>query len=317
MFERLALSWIATWLPGWSRRLRTLRLGAIERTLRDRYDRDRGEIETRLHGFRARINGGNPYPFYAAQLPEFNRALVDLVSQTSQHLRRTVNLIDIGAAIGDTVLLLQQRAPHALAAIHSVEPQPSFVRLFRHNTGRFPNVILHEAMLSSHSGYIRSLVHNHAGTATSAGEANVAATTVDDLLLAAAPRFDVLKIDIDGSDGEALAGASKLLERDHPAVIFEWHPALIKQAGHDAFRAFQVFEAAGYNRLLWFRNDGPFSHFSTTRDPEIATWHEYLLRMQPHGDPHFDIVALPRALEVLAAPLASRARLPASDLRNA
>jgi len=299
------VSWISRWLPRARHRLRVLRLAFIERKLRAIYDGHRGEFDTVLHGFPARLNGGNPYPFLLQDVPLFNRPLVELVRQTAAALGRPVRVIDVGASLGNTVLLLEEQAGAGLAGIHCVEADADFLPLLRANTARFPHVTIHEAMLARAPGRVAALVHNHPGTATASGAGTVAATTLDAVLLDAAPRFDVLKIDIDGSDGEALAGATCLLARDQPAVIFEWHPALLRGAGNDPHVAFATLQAAGYARLLWFRNDGPFSHFSGPADPEIGRWFDYLLALQPHGDPHFDIVALPPRLETLAFPLAS------------
>ncbi len=310
------VSWISRWLPRGGHRLRVLRLGPIDRRLRGIYDSYRGPVRTRLHGFPATINGGNPYPFLLVSFPDFNRALVELARITSAALGRPLVVIDVGASLGNTVLLLQAEAAPAIAAIHCVEADEEFLPLLRENTAQFPSVVLHQAMLARAAGPISSLVHQHRGTATAAGSTKVEATTVDALLLNVAPRFDLLKIDIDGSDGEALAGAGALLRRDQPAVIFEWHPALIRGAGNDPFAAFAALSAAGYRRFLWFRNTGPFSHFSTADDPEIAVWEEYLREMQPHSDPHFDIIALPPRLESLAASIASLGRLPAPRLSS-
>ena len=303
------VSWLSRWLPRGSHRLRVLRLGAVERRLRRIYDCYPHPVPTRLYGFRATLNGGNPYPFLLASFTDFNRSVVELVRQVARAAGRPVVVIDVGASLGNTVLLLEEQAGAELAALHSVEADAGFITLFRENTAQFPNVTLHPAMLAREPGEVAALFRHHPGTAMATGSAKVPATTLDALLLPVAPRFDVLKIDIDGSDGEALAGARQLLARDQPAVIFEWHPALARAAGNDPHVAFTVLQTAGYKRLLWFRNTGAFSHFSQSDDPEIATWVDYLLRMQPHGDPHFDVVALPPTLEHIAPIVASFGQL--------
>lgn len=306
----VVISWISRWLPRNQHRLRVLRLHFLERKLRAIYNAHRGTFDTVLHGFPARLNGGNPYPFLLPVFPLFNRPLVELVRQTGAALQRPALVIDVGASLGNTVLLLEREAGSALAGIHCIEADADFLPLLRANTAQFPHVTIHEAMLARAPGEVATLVHNHPGTATATGAGTVRATTLDHVLLGAAPRFDVLKIDVDGSDGETLAGAQKLLARDQPAVIFEWHPALLRAIGNDPYVHFAVLKAAGYERLLWFRNDGPFSHFAGPDDPEIPQWFDYLISMQPHGDPHFDIIALPPRLAHLSASLASLGKLP-------
>lgn len=172
------VSWISRWLPRAQHRLRVLRLHFIERKLRAIYDAHRGAFDTVLHGFPARLNGGNPYPFLLQAVPLFNRPLVELVRQTSAALGRPVHVIDVGASLGNTVLLLEEQAGSCLEGIHCVEADADFLPLLRTNTARFPHVRLHEAMLARAPGRVAALVHNHPGTATAAGSATVAATTL-------------------------------------------------------------------------------------------------------------------------------------------
>ena len=112
---------------------------------------------------------------------------------------------------------------------------------------------------------------------------------------------DLLKIDVDGYDGEVLLGAAGTLARQQPLVIFEWHPHLIKLCGNDHRAPFRALADAGYTKLLWFGNRGPFSHSSAIpTEKEIDWWQAFLLsKHQPFG-PHFDIIALPPTLETLA-----------------
>jgi FkbM family methyltransferase len=301
--------WIARWLPRNARRLGRLRLGWAERRLRKSYHAQLSPFVTQVHGFKAMLNGGNPYPFIIAEHPVFNRPLTELVRQIGSAAGRPIVVVDVGASLGNTVLLLQQQTPGAIARIHCVEADDEFFALLQHNTAQFPNVILHQAMLARESKQVASLVHHHRGSATATGSGSVSATALDSILLTREPHFDVLKIDVDGSDGEVLTGAEKLLQRDHPAVIFEWHPALIHQAGHDPRAAFTILGATGYRRFLWFRNTGQFSHFGSDTDPAIALWEKFLLLTRQHGDPHFDIIALPPQLESFAFSLAAFGRL--------
>ncbi len=303
------VSWISVWLPQWDHRLRVLRLSAVANRMRRTYDGFNGRIQTRIHGFPAVMNGGNPYPFIVSTFPLFNRALVELALQQGRDAGRKLVVIDIGASLGNTVLLLQDQAGASIDSIHCVEGDPEFAELLEINAARFSNVVIHLAMLSREPGRIAALVRQHPGTATASGAGKVDATTADSLLLPAAPRFDLLKVDIDGSDGEALTGASRLLRRDQPTVIFEWHPALALKAGNDPRAAFAALSQAGYRRLLWFRNTGEFSHFGSVDDREIETWEKYLVAMETHADPHFDVIALPGRLEHLAFGIASFGKL--------
>lgn len=163
-------------------------------------------------------------------------------------------------------------------------------------------------MLAGRETEIPSLVRHHQGTASATNfENKIPATTLDALFPAdqTVGAIDVLKIDIDGYDGEALEGAASLLVRDRPAVIFEWHPDLILKTGNNLFTSFDVLHQAGYNLFLAFRNTGHFSHFGAGRREDLELWAKYLLHFQAASDPHFDIVALPDGMKDLQVPLAS------------
>jgi len=285
--------------------MRQLRLARVWQALVDYCGRGRRPLRVRLHGFPALLNPGNPYPFILAENPGFNEPLVQLVRQVHRHLGRPLVVIDVGASIGNTALLLAAECGEALGRLHCLEGDADFLAYLQHNTARLARVTVYHAMLARAVGVTRALQHHHPGTAGAIGDRDAPATTLDHLMLVAESRFDVLKSDIDGSDGEALAGAAQLLARDHPAVIFEWHPFLIREAGHAPETAFSTLCAAGYRTFLWFTNQGNFSHFSAGEPAEVEKWNRALLALRPYGDPHFDVIALPESLSALELPLAT------------
>lgn len=297
----------------YDRFLQKIGLGRITRILHALYDRQTADFEATVHGFPVRLNGGNRYPFYVRDIPSFNRPLVELVRLTCRTYARPLKVLDVGASLGNTVLLLQEHTPECIEQIHCIEAEETFVRMLKTNTSRFPNVYIHEAMLARSDRRIPGLVKQHPGTATAVSPNTVSAKSLDSLFAGRSGKFDIVKVDIDGSDGEALGGSIRLLQRDQPAVIFEWHPALLRNAGNSYLAHFEALQAAGYGPLLWFGNLGHFSHFGCTQDPHIPTWEHFLVRMQPHGDPHFDIVALPPGLAMMAESLASLGSLPPTD----
>jgi hypothetical protein len=158
---------------------------------------------------------------------------------------------------------------------------------------QFSDVAVVKALLAREETHIPSLVKHHAGTAIAAGTEQVKAVRLDSLAAVSDAAPEVLKIDVDGFDGEVLAGATSILERFRPATIFEWHPRLVVQAGKDPLQAFASLAAAGYTRFLWFTNPGFFSHFTNVPSDALLREHAaYLLAVGRHGDDHFDVVAL-------------------------
>ena len=135
---------------------------------------------------------------------------------------------------------------------------------------------------------------HHRGTAAALGSEFVDAVPLDSVSTLQNNRIDILKIDVDGFDGEVLSGSTGLLKRALPRVIFEWHPPLAHQMKHDPLAAFDTLKSCGYEHYLWFNNIGTFSHFSEQPNRDTLLRHaEYLIKVQSRADAHFDVIALP------------------------
>jgi len=246
-----------------------------------------------LHGFPAELNEGNTYPGIIARQPLFNAPLVELVYSLSQQLKRKINFIDVGAACGDTVLLLERRCPEMVNEYLCVEGDTEFGGYLRKNTARFSNVRIVQTLLAGEEMKVPELVKHHKGSAGCFGENKIEAQPLDNVVAANSFKPDLLKIDVDGFDGEVIRGARNLLVRDRPAVIFEWHPRLILAAGQDFRTPFAVLGECGYRSFLWFDNQGEFSHFSSVVDPDtLLLTRDHLLAVNRHRDQHFDVIAL-------------------------
>lgn len=246
-----------------------------------------------LHGFPAELNEGNTYPAIVATSPMFNAPLVELVCTVARQLKRKISFIDVGAACGDTVLLLERRCPDMVDHYLCIEGDAEFCGYLRKNTARFQHVKIAQALLAGERMQVPELVKHHRGSAGCFGEKNAEAQPLDDVSSANSFKADILKIDVDGFDGEVLRGSRNLLSRDRPAVIFEWHPKLSLAAGQDPRTSFAVLAECGYHRFVWFDNQGEFSHFSSVMDSDtLLLTRDFLLAVNERRDQHFDVIAL-------------------------
>ncbi|CAN5600885.1 FkbM family methyltransferase [soil metagenome] len=260
----------------------------------------------RVHGFDVVLNQGDSYPSIVAAFPYFNAPLVELVHQMYRVRGQPIVVGDIGAAIGDTVLLLKQRCPDAVARFICVEGAAEFFELLRANMAQFNNVTIVQQLLASAEREIPRLVQHHPGSAAASGEELAAAIELDRVDAISSANIDVLKIDVDGSDGEVIRGARQLLVRCAPAVIFEWHPKLLQQTGASFEGAFAALTEYGYDRFLWFTNTGFFSHFDDGFSAGAAAkMAAYLLKINYRADEHFDVVALHSSHELNEIELAA------------
>ena len=245
-------------------------------------------VEAELHGSRATINFANPYPYWLRRFPNRNAPQVELVAVSAEALGRRVSVVDVGAAIGDTALLMLQHCDAAIARLECIEGEPAFAELLRQNL-RDPRCHVREVVLSDRPGEVAGLIRDqHQGTASARGDVSaVAASTLDLELAGSSP--DVLKIDTEGFDGNILAGGRDLLRRARPAVLFEWHPPLSRAVGTDSQLAFEVLREQGYDRWVFFTKYGQFSHFAAACLDQLER-----LCLESHTLPdwHYNVVAL-------------------------
>lgn len=252
-----------------------------------------GVTMTQIHGRSVTLNTGYAYPAFARRWPTYNDPLVELVHQARTVADRAIVVIDVGAAIGDTVLLLMERCPGDVCRYHCFEGDPEFIEYLALNLGKDEEVRLHFGMLSDKEGEEAALVRTHSGTASAQGATRQPTTTLDALLRDESV-VDVLKVDTDGFDGKVLAGAVGVLDRHRPATIFEWHPLLYRATGQDWRVPFEVLHAHGYSSFIWFTKEGELSHLDHTYQPRsVEMLAELCLSGDgPRPDWHYDIVAL-------------------------
>ena len=278
----------------------------VSRQLQRVYETSSGPVTATLHGFSTQLNAGNSYPFIVDDVLTFNSPLVELVNQVYRSKGRSLKFADVGAATGDTVLLLKERCSEQIRQFVCFEGDNEFFKLLELNTARFQDVQIVQVVLASHRMKIRSLVKHHRGTASAIGHEFVEALDLDSIDPIYTRAIDVLKIDVDGYDGEVIQGAKQILTQQRPAVIFEWHPKLISDTATDPFLAFKILADCGYTRFLWFNNVGTFSHFSGVCHPDtLKSARDYLLAINKRADEHFDVVALPADAEINEIDLAA------------
>ena len=165
---------------------------------------------------------------------------------------------DIGAHAGNRVRAFRRLGARVVA----VEPQPDFVRLLGVLYGRDPEVVVVAAAVGTAPGEARLLVSERTPTVTtlsaewarrvgadpsfrgvswSPGE-HVPVTTLD-ALVAAHGRPDFVKLDVEGSEAEALAGLSIAV----PALSFEY----VAAARDVAFACVDRLAALGRYEFNW------------------------------------------------------------------
>lgn len=161
-------------------------------------------------------------------------------------LRPGLRIVDVGANIG-YYLLLWQSGIGASGAVQCIEPEPDNLVELRRNVERnaFENVEVLAAAVGSAEGTVSIRAGINSGV-DPAGAIGVRLVRLDAVVRG---RVDLIKIDVEGYEGEVLAGARATLERDRPILFLEIHPWLL-YAGHT------VASILGALRALYPRIEG-------------------------------------------------------------
>lgn len=161
-----------------------------------------GPVSIKLHGKKILANNGHSYPLYARRFSRWNNPLIQLVHETSSVLSRPIVFVDIGAGIGDTVLLIESNCASNVNKYVCIEGDAEFYCYLQANLDQPERYVLHKAMLSSADSTMPALIRTHAGTASAQGSNVVPAVPFDQLIASSNIYPDVIKIDVDGYDGK-------------------------------------------------------------------------------------------------------------------
>jgi FkbM family methyltransferase len=189
-------------------------------------------------------------------------------------LRPGMHVLDIGANIGwYTMLSASLVGPSG--SVTAIEPNPDSAKLLEasRRANSFDNVTVHQVAAGREPGLL--VLHGSYGDAmTLAAPEDAAALTnattvpsfrVDDLI----PRdknIDLVKIDVQGAEYNALLGASELIKRCHPTIVSEFSPSMMPGiSGVDGREYLRFLLAFGY-KIAVIEGDGKLRDCGTDAD---------------------------------------------------
>src|SRR5579863_5501090 len=123
-----------------------------------------GPVRTRIHGRKALVNYGHTYPLTSRRYRTFNNPVVELVFQSYSLKNHPITLVDVGANVGDTILLLKANCPGMVGDFVCVDADPEFFSYLENNLRGLGRSKLFLSLLSAVRGSERSLVRSHRGT---------------------------------------------------------------------------------------------------------------------------------------------------------
>jgi len=195
-----------------------------------------------------------------------------------REIRKGDTVLDIGAHIGYYTLLLAKLVGEN-GRVFAFEPEPSNFGLLEKNVkaNGYSNVVLVQKAVSNQTGIAKLFLNrsNTGGHSLRKGRytkdsIEVAAIRLDDYFKDYDGKIDFIKMDIEGSEGEALRGMLSLLKKNnHLKIITEFSPTMIRAS---------TVQPEEYLSLLVEHNFRLFSINERKGEIEPVTIDELMLR---------------------------------------
>ena len=160
----------------------------------------------------------------------------NVIFACKNYIKPGTTVIDVGCNFGQMTVQFS-RAVGPTGAVHAIEASSFIIDYVKRSLPENPgceNVVLHHAAAWNESGIVKHMfipndsAESWGGAGLSAGELDprdrnweeVISLAIDDIPLTSP--VSLIKIDVQGADWHALAGARNVLLRDRPTVIFEY-----------------------------------------------------------------------------------------------
>jgi FkbM family methyltransferase len=228
------------------------------------------------------VLSGNPYEPGISAI--FNR-----------YVKPGMTVVDIGANIGYlTMLLASLVEPSGL--VIAVEPNPENIRLLEasRRVNGFEQVLVIQTAAGRKTGLLAlNVSHSNGITGNLPASLNAILTSRPvpcfalDAILPKDRRIDLVKIDVEGAELNALVGLSEIIDRDRPMIVSEFSPGALPGISHCTGPEYLGFLIAKGYRIGVITSDGSESAFGDDIDGVMAAYSR-------SGIDHIDITAKPK-----------------------
>jgi FkbM family methyltransferase len=214
-------------------------------------------IELELGGKRVKMNLSYNLPIMLIDRPYYNSALPRL-SRFIREKQGHLTFIDIGANIGDTAILIDEKVPDGNYLC--VEASDFYFKILEENAKLLKGITPVKVLCDENESKVNvalDVIGDSAVVAKTAG-AEMISTTIDNLVKKY-PSFNktnILKVDTDGYDYKVIRGAKLLIESSKPAMFFEFSPNHLIEAGENPVSIFKFLEEKGYTNMLFYDRFG-------------------------------------------------------------
>ncbi len=180
-------------------------------------------------------------------------------------IRKDDKILDLGANVGVYAVSAALRI-NSKGAVVAVEPSKATFELLNKSASKFSNMTAIHAAVSDKAGKASLLLDewselNKLGTEQDQGE-QVQVFSVDDIAeRTGIERFDIIKMDVEGHELQALAGGKNVFRKNSPIVFYE-----VKHHSTPDFALISAFKDLGYDSYLYLSSISTLFKYSEEMD---------------------------------------------------
>ena len=188
---------------------------------------------------------------------------------SNRYVKPDMSVVDIGANIGYFTMLMASLVDQS-GLVVAVEPNPENIKLLEasRRVNGFGQVLVIQAAAGRHTGLLAlNVSHSNgmAGDLPSNVDAIFAARPVPcfalDTILPQDRRINLVKIDTEGAELNALIGLSETIDRDRPVIVSEFSPGMLPGISHCSGPEYLRYLIAKGYRIGVIEHDGSETGF--------------------------------------------------------
>lgn len=173
----------------------------------------------------------------------------NLPDKLAQHCRQHRTAFQAGGNCGVYI----KRFAELFQTVYTCEPDPTNFVCLTLNTRDKGNVFRYQCGVGrDHTGISLTTFNNDAGAVHVAGSGNIPVILIDDLNL---QDVDLLALDIEGWEYNALLGAEKTLARWKPTLVVEWYQPWADRYGFTLEETEKFLSQFGYRYETTYETD--------------------------------------------------------------